>query len=130
MKFIFIFVVVFIVVFSSVVVLLVLVYVDYGKFQYGGIYGEVGIFQLELVVVEYMFIFYVILYGELIFIKGVSGKVIIFGVDGSSSEVQLVVVGDNQLVVKIQYKFVLGSKIFVVVLMLGKLVVNICYVIE
>ncbi|HEU6454162.1 MAG TPA: hypothetical protein VN201_01725 [Roseateles sp.] len=115
---------------SSAVAPLALAHADHGKPQYGGIYGEAGTFQLELVAAEHTLTFYATLHGEPIATKGASGKVTILGADGSSSEAQLVAAGDNQLVAKIKQKPAPGSKILAAVSMPGKPAANIRYAIE
>lgn len=115
---------------ASTVAPLALAHADHGKPQYGGIYGEAGTFQLELVAGEHALTFYATLHGEVISTKGASGKVTILGADGSSSEVPLVAAGENQLIAKVKHKPAPGSKILAAVSMPGKPAANIRYVIE
>ena len=130
MKFTFILAAALIAVSASAVAPSVLAHADHGKPQYGGIYGEAGTFQLELVAGEQALTFYATLHGEAIPTKGASGKVTILGADGSSSEAELIPAGNNQLIAKIKHKPAPGSKIVANVSMPGQKPANIRYAIQ
>ncbi len=102
---------------------------EHGMPQYGGIYGEAGTFQLELVAKNKEIVFYATLHGEPIATKGASGKVTILGAEGKT-EVELHAAGDNKLVAKLKDKLASGSKIVATVTMPGKDTANIRYSIQ
>jgi len=130
MKFPSIFAATLIAVSATVTAPLVLAHADHGKPQYGGIYGEAGTFQLELVAGEHALTFYATLHGEPIPTKGASGKVTILDAEGGSSEAVLTPHGSNQLVAKIKSKPATGSKVVANVTMPGQQAANIRYAIQ
>lgn len=107
----------------------VLAHSEHGKPQYGGIYGEAGHFQLELVSKDAQIVIYVTSHGEPLSTKGASGKLTILG-SGGKSEVELSPAGDNQLVGKVAAKPAKGSKIVATVSMPGKSPATVRFAIE
>ncbi|MDE2600548.1 MAG: hypothetical protein KGL40_13090 [Rhodocyclaceae bacterium] len=108
----------------------VLAHAEHGKPQYGGIYGEAGAFQLELVAGEQALTFYATLHGEPIPTQGASGKVTILGADGSSNQAILTPAGNNQLVARIKSKPAAGSRIVANISLPGQKPALIRYAIE
>lgn len=102
---------------------------DHGKPQYGGIYGEAGTFQLELVAHDHEIILYATVHGEPLSTKDASGKLVILSADGKA-EVELKPTGGNQLVAKLKTRLASGSKLVANVTLAGKSPANIRYAID
>jgi hypothetical protein len=102
---------------------------DHGHPQYGGIYGEAGTFQLELVLKDKQTILYATLHGEPLSTKGATGKLTILTASGKT-EVDLKPAGENQLVAALQDKLTKGSKVVASVTLEGKKPANVRYAIE
>lgn len=102
---------------------------EHGHPQYGGIYGEAGTFQAELVLKDKQVILYLSNHGEPVSTKGASGKLLILAVDGKS-EVELKPSADSQLVATLKAKPAKGTKIVATLMLEGKKPANVRYVIE
>lgn len=102
---------------------------EHGHPQYGGIYGEAGTFQAELVIKDKQAIIYLSNHGEPISAKGATGKLLILAADGKS-EVELRPGTDNQLVASLKAKPAKGTKIVATLTLEGKKPANVRYVIE
>jgi hypothetical protein len=107
----------------------VLAHADHGQPQYGGIYGEAGTFQAELVIKEKQATIYLSNHDDPISAKGATGKLTILGADGKS-EVELKPATDNQLVATLKSKPAKGSKVVATVTLEGRKPANIRYVVE
>lgn len=103
---------------------------EHGQPQYGGIYGEAGTFQAELVIKDAQATLYLSNHDETLSAKGASGKLIIMGADGKSSTVVLVPGVGNQLLAKLENKPAAGSKIIASITLPGRQPANIRYAIE
>lgn len=102
---------------------------EHGKPQYGGIYGEAGIFQAELVVKDTQVTVYLSNHGEPVSAKGASGKLTVLGADGKQ-EAELKPAADNQLVATLKAKPAKGAKVVASITLAGKSPANVRYVIE
>lgn len=103
---------------------------EHGQPQYGGIYGEAGAFQAELVIKDAQATLYLSNHGEALSAQGASGKLTVMGTDGKRSSVNLSPAAGNQLVAKLESKPAAGSKIIASVVLPGRQPANIRYVIE
>lgn len=108
---------------------LVFAHAEHGQPQYGGIYGEAGIFQLELVAKDKQFVLYVTDHGESVSTKGATGKLTVLGTDGKS-EVALKPAGENQLIGKVGAKPAKGTKVVATVTLAGKKTATVRFVLE
>lgn len=102
---------------------------EHGQPQYGGIYGEAGTFQAELVLKDRKITIYLSNHGEPVAAKGVSGKLTILGV-GGKQEAELKPAADNQLVAMLKDKPAKGDKIVATITLPGKSAANVRYAIE
>ena len=102
---------------------------EHGRPQYGGIYGEAGTFQAELVIKDTQATLYLSNHGEPVSATGASGKLLILSADGKS-EVELKPAGANQLVATLKAKPAKGTKVVATVVLKGKKAANVRYVIE
>lgn len=102
---------------------------EHGQPQYGGIYGEAGTFQAELVVKDSKVTIYLSNHGEAVSAKGATGKLIILGA-GGKSEVELKPAADNQLVAELKAKPAKGDKAVATITLPGKSAANVRYAIE
>ena len=102
---------------------------EHGQAQYGGIYGEAGTFQAELVVKDTQATIHVTNHGQALSTKGASGKLTILAADGKS-EVELKPAADNQLVAVLKTKPAKGAKIVASITLAGKSPANVRYVVE
>ena len=102
---------------------------EHGQPQYGGIYGEAGTFQAELVVKGSKVTLYLTVHGEPLSAHGASGKLTVLGADGKS-EVELKPAADNQLVAHLKNPLAKGAKIVASVALPGKAAANVRYSIE
>lgn len=107
----------------------VMAHAEHGHPQYGGIYGEAGTFQAELVIKDKQAIIYLSNHGEPISTKGATGKLLILAADGKS-EVELRPGADNQLVATLKAKPAKGTKAVATLTLEGKKPANVRYVIE
>lgn len=103
---------------------------EHGMPQYGGIYGEAGTFQAELVIRDAQATLYLSNHDETLSAKGASGKLTIMGADGKRSTAVLVPGTGNQLVAKLESKPAAGSKIIASIVLPGRQPANIRYAIE
>jgi hypothetical protein len=101
----------------------------HGQPQYGGIYGEAGTFQAELVVKDAQVTIYITLHGEPVSAKGASGKLTILGADGKQ-EVELKPASDNKLLAHLKSPLAKGSKVVANITLEGKGPANVRYSIE
>lgn len=108
---------------------LVMAHAEHGQPQYGGIYGEAGIFQLELVAKDKQLVLYVTEHGEPLSTKGATGKLIVLGTDGKS-EIELKPAGENQLIGKVSTKPAKGSKVVATITLAGKKTATVRFVLE
>ncbi len=108
---------------------LVLAHAEHGKPQYGGIYGEAGTFQLELVNQDKQVVLYVTVHGEPLSTKGATGKLTILGGDGKR-DVELQPSGSHQLVAKLPGKLSKGSKVVATVKLTNQNPATVRFVIE
>lgn len=102
---------------------------EHGQPQYGGIYGEAGTFQAELVVKGSQISIYLTVHGEPLSAKGASGKLTILGADGKT-EVELKPAADNQLMAHLKSTPAKGAKIVASVTLPGKPAANVRYTVE
>ena len=102
---------------------------EHGQPQYGGIYGEAGNFQAELVIKDTQATIYLSNHGDPVSAKGATGKLTILGADGKS-EVELKPTADNQLVATLKTKPVKGDKVMATITLPGKKPANVRYAIE
>lgn len=109
---------------------LVHAHAEHGMPQHGGIYGEAGTFQAELVIKDAQATLYLSNHGEALSAQGASGKLIIMGADGKRSSANLAPAAGNQLVAKLEGKPAAGSKIIASVVLPGRQPANIRYAIE
>lgn len=100
---------------------------EHGQPQYGGIYGEAGSFQAELLIKDTQATIYLSNHGEPVSAKGATGKLTILGADGKS-EVELKPAADNQLAATLKTRPAKGTKIVATVTMEGKSAASIRYV--
>lgn len=103
---------------------------EHGQPQYGGIYGEAGTFQAELVIKDAQATLHLSNHGEALSAQGASGKLTVMGADGKRSSVNLAPAAGNQLVAKLEGKPAAGSKIIASIVLPGRQPANIRYVIE
>jgi hypothetical protein len=83
---------------------------DHGKPQYGGIFGEAGKFQTELVAKEQSMTIYLTNHGEAVSAKGASGKLTLL-TDGLKTEIELKPSDDGKVLqAKGQYTVKKGTK--------------------
>ena len=108
---------------------LVHAHAEHGQPQHGGIYGEAGSFQAELVVKGARATLYLSNHDEIISAKGASGKLAILGADGKRSTAVLVPGAGNQLVAELEHKPAAGSKIIASITLPGRQPANIRYAI-
>jgi hypothetical protein len=102
---------------------------EHGQPQYGGIYGEAGTFQLELVIKDKQVILYATNHDAELSTKGATGKLTILAAEGKI-EAELKPAGENQLVAELRNKPAKGSKIVATVTLPGKKPANVRYAIE
>jgi len=102
---------------------------EHGQAQYGGIYGEAGTFQAELVVKDSKVTIYLSNHGEPVSAKGASGKLTILGSAGKS-EAELKPAAGNQLVAELKAKPVKGDKVVATITLEGRKSANVRYAIE
>lgn len=107
----------------------VMAHAEHGHPQYGGIYGEAGTFQAELVVKDTKVTLYITNHGEALSTKAASGKLTILGADGKQ-EAELKPAADNQLVATLKAKPAKGAKVVASITLAGKSPANVRYVIE
>jgi hypothetical protein len=107
----------------------VLAHTEHGHPQYGGIYGEAGTFQAELVIKDTQVIIYLSNHGEPVSAKGATGKLVVLSADGKS-EVELRPSADNQLLATLKSKPAKGTKIVATLTLGGRKPANVRYVIE
>lgn len=103
---------------------------EHGVPQYGGIYGEAGTFQAELVIRDSRATLYLSNHGEEVSAKGASGKLTIMGADGKRSSAELTAGNGNQLLARLESMPAAGSKIIASVSLPGRQPANIRYAIE
>lgn len=82
---------------------------EHGQPQHGGIYGEAGVFQAELVVKDTQVTLHISNHGEPVSTKGATGKLTVLGKDGKI-EVTLQPAGNDQLIATLPSKPAKGSK--------------------
>lgn len=102
---------------------------EHGQPQYGGIYGEAGTFQAELVFKDKEVVLYITQHGEPLSTKGAGGKLTLLGADGKT-EAELKPAADNQLVATLASAPGKGSKIVASITLPGKKTANVRYAIE
>lgn len=102
---------------------------EHGQPQYGGIYGEAGTFQAELLIKDTQATIYLSSHGEAVSAKGATGKLTILDADGKS-EVELKPAADNQLVATLKSKPAKGAKVMATITLPGKKAANVRYVTE
>ena len=107
----------------------VLAHAEHGQPEYGGIYGEAGAFQAELVITDSQAKIYVTNHGEPLSTKGATGKLIVLAADGKS-EVELKPAADNQLVAALKAKPAKGAKIVATITLAGKKPANVRYAVD
>jgi hypothetical protein len=91
---------------------------EHGQPQYGGLYGEAGTFQAELLIKDKEAVLYLSNHGEPVSSAGASGKLTILSSSGKI-EVELKPVGDNQLRGQLKVKPASGSKIIATLTLAG-----------
>jgi copper(I)-binding protein len=102
---------------------------EHGQPQYGGIYGEAGTFQAELLIKDTQATIYLSNHDDVISSKGATGKLTILGADGKS-EVELKPGADNQMTATLKAKPAKGTKVMATITLPGKKAANVRYVIE
>lgn len=102
---------------------------EHGQPQHGGIYGEAGVFQAELVLKETQLTLYISNHGEPVATKGAKGKLTVLGKDGKI-EVTLQPAGNDQLVATLPSKPAKGSKAVASITLAGGKPANIKYTLD
>jgi hypothetical protein len=99
---------------------IVLAHAEHGKPQYGGVVGEAGDFQVELVVKADTMTMYITDHGKALSAKGAAAKVTLL-VGATKSEANLTAAADGKtLEAKGAYKVAKGTKAVAVVTLAGK----------
>jgi hypothetical protein len=107
----------------------VFAHATHGQPQYGGIFGEAGAFQTELVLKDKAAVLYITVHGEPLSTKGASGKLTILDANGKT-EVELKPADDNQLIAAFKVKPGKGAKVVASVTLPGKSPASVRYSIE
>lgn len=102
---------------------------EHGQPQYGGIVGEAGLFQAELVASDKQLVLHVTEHGHPLSTKGASGKLTLLSPAGKS-EVKLTPAADNQLVAAITARPAKGSKVVASISLPGKSPATVRFVID
>lgn len=99
---------------------------EHGKPQYGGLYGEAGSFQAELVTGPAEVSLYLSVHGEVLSSQGATAKLTVLGA-GDKRELVLNPAGANRLTAKLGSPLVKGSKAVASITLPGKSVATVRY---
>lgn len=104
----------------------VLAHGEHGKPQYGGLYGEAGTFQAELVTGASEVSLYLSVHGEALASQGATAKLLVLAA-GDKRELVLTPAGANRLSAKLSSPLAKGSKAVASITLPGKPLATIRY---